>query len=467
MTAGLRPFARTRTFVLTLTLFVFSAAYTVAAPSQIEGRVTDPDGRPVAHASIVVSSALGATLRTETDAAGRFVLAGLAAGRYQVLASAPALAADPVDVTVTEEASSTMTIALRVRALSETLIVSASQIDQPLSRTPDSVTVISGQELETRQVFTLGAALRSVAGLNVIQSGGPGTLTSLFTRGGESDYTLVLIDGVRANAFGGGLDLSQVPLQNVERIEVVRGPQSALYGSDAIGGVVQVITRNAGRPTAQAQVEGGSRDMRRASASTSGEVNNIRWQGGADYYDDAGFTGTAANGETVSNDDAQERQVSGGLGWRHAGSGADLQGNLLYVDTDRGSPGPYGSDPAGRYFGVDTISRGTTRRVGGSRPVRAALVRRVEPRAPARGIRRRGLRPDVHEPVRRLDRGVASRARARPDRRGGRRGARLLRRPRVARRAWRQHLHRGRLARRGPRRTRRARPLRRGPVEPR
>ena len=253
----------------------------------------------------------------------------------------------------------------RVSAVKETVIVSAALVDQPLSRTPDSVTVISGRELRSRQQFTLGAALRSVPGLTVQQSGGPGTLTSMFSRGGESDYTLVLVDGVRANAFGGGIDLSQVPLEDVERIEVVRGPQSALYGSDAIGGVVQVITRSGGRPSAQAQLEGGSRNMRRASGATTGEVNGVRWQAGANYFEDAGFTGTAAGGKPVSNDDAQERQASGSLGWRHATSGTDVQGSLLYVDTDRGSPGPYGSDPAGRYRGVDVVSRGTTGRTGG------------------------------------------------------------------------------------------------------
>ena len=110
----------------------------------------------------------------------------------------------------------------------ETVVVTAAQVEQPLSKTPDSVTVISGEEIEAKQIHTLGAALRSVPGLTVQQNGGPGTVTSLFTRGGESDYTLVLIDGVRANAFGGGMDLSQVPLNNVERIEIVRGPQSAL-----------------------------------------------------------------------------------------------------------------------------------------------------------------------------------------------------------------------------------------------
>ena len=253
-----------------------------------------------------------------------------------------------------------------VKAITETVIVSAALVDQPLSRTPDSVTVITGRELESRQQFMLGAALRFVPGITVQQSGGPGTLTSVFTRGGESDYTLVLVDGVRANAFGGGIDLSQVPLEDVERIEVVRGPQSALYGSDAIAGVVQVITRSGGKPSAQAQVEGGSRDMRRAAGATTGEVNGVRWHLGANYFEDAGFTGTGASGKTVSNDDAQERQGSGSIGWRHATSGADIQGAWAYVDTDRGSPGPFGSDPARRFTGPDVVSRGTTRRTSGS-----------------------------------------------------------------------------------------------------
>ena len=252
-----------------------------------------------------------------------------------------------------------------VKAINETVIVSAALVDQPLSRTPDSVTVITGRELESKQLFTLGAALRSVPGVTVQQSGGPGTLTSVFMRGGESDYTLILIDGVRANSFGGGIDLSQVALEDVERIEVVRGPQSALYGSDAIGGVVQVITRSGGRPSAQAQIEGGSREMRRASAATTGEVNGVRWHLGANYFDDAGFAGVGANGKPVSNDDAQETQASGSIGWRRASSGADIQGSLLYVDTDRGSPGPYGSDPARRFTGPDLLSRGTTKRTAG------------------------------------------------------------------------------------------------------
>lgn len=366
MTAALRPHMRTVLSVFPLSFAVCFSLLVVSASAQaqtLSGRVVDPDGRAVANAELIVSGSSATPLRARATADGRFELANLGPGRYRIVATAPGLVSDPQTIDLTT-APATLDIALRLSALNETLVVSAAQIDQPLSRTPDSVTVIPGREIDAKQQFTLAAALRSVPGITLQQNGGPGTVTSLFSRGGESDYTLVLIDGVRANSFGGGLDLSQVPLQDVERIEVLRGSQSALYGSDAIGGVIQVITRSGGKPSAQAQLEAGSREMRRAAAATTGEINGVRWQAGANYFEDAGFTGRAANGQTVSNDDAQESQASGSLGWRHAGAGSDLQASLHYVDSERGSPGAFGSDPAGRFRGVDTVSRGSTRRIG-------------------------------------------------------------------------------------------------------
>jgi outer membrane cobalamin receptor len=288
----------------------------------------------------------------------------IAAGAYTVAASSAGLVADRREIHVADGQPTAIDLAMRLSALTESLVVSAAQIDQPLSRTPDSVTVIPGADLDARQIFTLGAALRTVPGMTVAQSGGPGTLASLFTRGGESDYTLVMVDGVRQNAFGGGLDLSQVPLDNVDRIEVVRGPQSALFGADAIAGVIQVITRSGGTPGARGQVEFGSRQMRRVDGSTSGEINGWRWSAGADYFEDEGYTGLAANGGTVSNDDAQEAQGAGSLGWRHPRSGADVQGSFRHVQTERGTPGAYGSDPAGRFSGVNRIARNLTDRTG-------------------------------------------------------------------------------------------------------
>jgi outer membrane cobalamin receptor len=364
-----------------LLLSFFLCVYPILAFAQTPtGRVVDQHGRAVPGAVIVATAAAGAALTATTDAQGHFTLPDLAGRDVVLTASAPGLYGER---RVASGSSAPIEIVVSVSALTETLVVSTSQIDQPLSRTADSVTVISGHELTSRQVSTLGGALATVPGFTVARSGGPGTLTSLFPRGGDSDFTLVLVDGIRANAFGGGIDLSQVPVADIERVEVVRGPQSALFGADAIGGVVHVITRQGGEPAVAAQIEGGSRDSRRVQASTVGAFGDLRWQAGGEYFADEGFTGVRpASGERVSNDDARQRQAWVGGGWR-AARGTDLQATFRYVDTERGAPGPYGSDPAGRFTGVDLISRGETAR-------RAMGVRLVHPwNGPASRVRQR------------------------------------------------------------------------------
>jgi outer membrane cobalamin receptor len=360
------PSARRRREV-TMSPFLLGLALSLA---ELTGTVHDPTGQPVAHATVVVTGVTAAPLVTHTDESGRFRLDNVPDGRFDITVSAPGLIGEARGVLVSAAGHPAVQITLRVSAITETLVVSASQIDQPLSRVADTVTVIDAAEIGARQLSFAGDALALVPGLTIARNGGPGTLTSVFPRGGESDFTLVLVDGIRANAFGGGVDLSQVPLGDVERIEVVRGPQSALYGSDAIGGVVQIITRSGGSPSATARVEGGSRGTRRAAGATTGELGGWKWQAGADYFADDGFTGIApASGEQVSNDDAEERQAWAGGGYRWP-RGTDVHGVFRYVDTDRGAPGPYGSDPADRFAGVDRISRGTTgRKSGGLRLV--------------------------------------------------------------------------------------------------
>jgi outer membrane cobalamin receptor len=346
-------------------LILSVSAANAESGGRIIGHVLDPDGAPVPRATIVVDGPLAAPRTYYSDADGAFEVATGAAGRFRIGASAPGLGGPTVEVTVTAGQAVTVDLKLRLTALEERLVVTAAQVDQPSSGVPDSATLLTGETIEARQQFTIGQALRSVPGLTVQQSGGPGTLTSLFLRGGESDYTLVLVDGIRANAFGGGVDLSQVPLADVERVEVVRGPQSALYGADALGGVVHVITRAGGAPRVQGLLESGSRAMWRTAASTTGEANGWRWQAGGDHFQEDGYTGTASNGETVSNDDARTSQGAVTMGWRGQASGADVQGTARYVDTNRGTPGPFGSDPAGRFAGVDRTSRNLTRRWSG------------------------------------------------------------------------------------------------------
>ena len=360
------PYARIQAF-LRLIGAVGLATLLAAAPAHadvLRGRVLGPDGQPVSGAHVAITGALAAPLSATAGPDGRFAI-DVPAGAVTIRAFAPGMDTPAQRVAAGGSDKAELTLTLAVRAVSETLTVTASHVDAPLSASPDSVTVITRDELDARQTTTLGDALRLVPGFAVARNGGPGTVTSAFPRGGESDYALVLVDGVRANAFGGGLDLSQVPIADAERIEVVRGAQSALYGSDAIGGVVQIITAKGGPLAANASGELGGRDARNGRASVRAGMN--RWYGAANtaYDRDEGFTGKAADGTQVTNDDGRVTQAGGSLGWRQA-SGMDLAGSVRFVETERGSPGPYGSNPVGNFGGVDRDARGLTRRRTGA-----------------------------------------------------------------------------------------------------
>jgi outer membrane cobalamin receptor len=354
-----------RCFFLTVPFLVSSAE-----AATLSGVVRDPAGRAVPGARVVVTSARPGVTEAVTDAEGRFHLDSLPAGRHEVRIVIDGFTADPHVVDAADDSAQTLEIALRVSALSESLVVSAAHVDLPLSQAAASVTVVSGAEIESRQVRTIGDALRTVPGLEVAQIGTLGSLTSLFTRGGESDYTLVLIDGVRANAFGGGLDLSQVPLVDVERVEIVRGPQSAVFGSDAVGGVVQIVTNGCGSrgdvgpacDRVDMSIEGGSLGSARARGAIAGARGAFTWNASGEHAQTDGFRGTApATGETVSNDDGRVQHAGGAVGWRHE-AGAEVRGQSQFSFTDRGFPGPFGSNPIGAYTTVDRISRGETNR---------------------------------------------------------------------------------------------------------
>jgi outer membrane cobalamin receptor len=330
-----------------------------ASAATIAGRVLDPDGRPMAAVTIVVSTPNGTLASRETGPDGRFEIADVPIGNYEVGAAAEGLAADRVRVAVpTGDSRPLLDLRLHVSAISETVVVSASHVDVPLSRAGDTVTVLTSAELEARQIGTVEDALRLVPGLTVARSGDRGALTSLFPRGGGSNYTLVLVDGIKANAFGGGFDFGHLTAADIDRIEIVRGPQSALFGSDAVGAVVQIVTRRGGRPRADALVEGGNQGTVRARAGAAGSARGWGWGAGFEQTRSDGFTGLApATGERVSNDDDRLTHGSASIGWQRAdGSDFLLAGNLQR--DERGFPGPFGSNPVGAFTCVDRVSRG-------------------------------------------------------------------------------------------------------------
>jgi outer membrane cobalamin receptor len=340
-----------------LALVAFTTSALSAHAAGVRGLITDPEGRPVVSARVAVVGPLG--VRTvHTDADGRFDLPNLPPGSYRLLADAPGLHAATEPTPIAADEVRAIDLALVISPVAESIVVSAAQIETPLEHVIGSVTVITSAQLRDRQVESFGDALRTVPGLTVSRSGGRGALTSMFPRGGESDFTLVLVDGVRMNAFGGGVDLALMDVGNIDRIEIVPGPQSALYGADAIGGVVQVITKSGGRPGGDGLLEAGSQRSSRAVANTSGSAGAFTWGGSVERGESRGFTGLApASGERVSNDDNWHRQLTTTLGWQTR-SGATIRGSARWFDNERGFPGPYGSNPIGAFPGVDRISRG-------------------------------------------------------------------------------------------------------------
>lgn len=131
------------------------------------------------------------------------------------------------------------------------VVVTATRIEQPAAEVGSAVTVITGEELRRRGIEFVADALQEVPGVTVPRSGTRGKTTSLFLRGANANQTLVLIDGIRVNdPTSGSFDLAFLTTDNVERIEVIRGPQSPLYGSEAVGGVVNIITRRGRGPIA-------------------------------------------------------------------------------------------------------------------------------------------------------------------------------------------------------------------------
>ncbi|HEV8362763.1 MAG TPA: TonB-dependent receptor [Gemmatimonadaceae bacterium] len=170
------------------------------------------------------------------------------------------------------------------------VVITATRLDSRIGSDIASVTVLDGDTLRARGIRYVAEALREVPGATVVRSGSVGALTSLFLRGGESDYVRVLIDGVPMNDPGGSIDLSKYTLDNVDRIEVVRGPASVLYGSDAVAGVVQIFTRQHSAPLiVEGSASAGTFASRAADVSLGATASVLSVTAGAARYETDGF----------------------------------------------------------------------------------------------------------------------------------------------------------------------------------
>ncbi len=179
------------------------------------------------------------------------------------------------------------------------VVVTATRVDQQLAQTLSHTTVISQKDIQNSLASDVPSLLKNLAGVEIYQSGGVGKQSSLFLRGSNSSHTLVLLDGVRINSATSGMTaIDQLMIDQIERIEVVRGNVSSLYGSDAIGGVVQIFTkRGKGTPAINGSAGAGSYHTRSASAGFGGGTSTTSFNVQVSRYMMGGFS--AINQSTV------------------------------------------------------------------------------------------------------------------------------------------------------------------------
>jgi len=174
------------------------------------------------------------------------------------------------------------------------VVVTATRTATPLSQLGSTVTIVTAEEIEAKQQTNVAEVLRSVPGINITQTGGPGGAVSIYLRGTDTKHTLVLLDGIElrdASNIGGGANLANISTDNIERIEVVRGAQSVVYGSDAIGGVINIITKKGSQqPQGYASIEGGSFNTWRTTAGISGGGANTRASVAFSHTDSDGYS---------------------------------------------------------------------------------------------------------------------------------------------------------------------------------
>ncbi|WP_112480120.1 TonB-dependent receptor domain-containing protein [Vibrio variabilis] len=175
----------------------------------------------------------------------------------------------------------------------ETMVVTANRFEQPEDKVIAPMSVVTRQEIEVSQAKSLSDVLRRLPGVEVVQNGGRGQSTSIFLRGTNSNQTLVLVDGVRYSSDTTGLSINHFPIGLVEQVEVIRGPSAAIYGSDAIGGVINIITRtNNGQERKQINVGASSHDGREANFTAKTKLNengHIQVAGGYEKTDGYDF----------------------------------------------------------------------------------------------------------------------------------------------------------------------------------
>jgi len=293
-------------FLLLAIIFNSTSAWAQAAP-RASGSIVDQSGAAVVRAFVRLLDANGRERSaTITDDRGQFTLDVTNCGGCRVEASLAGFRTATLTVTAAQAADAKFqpSITLTVAPIADAVVVTPTRDAAPAGQTGASVSVFTAEDIARRGSLSLADLLRETTGTSVIRSGGVGNVTSLFMRGGESSYTKVLLDGVPLNEPGGTFNFSNLSTANLERVEVVRGAQSSLFGSDAMTGVIQLFTKRgtSATPSFAGSFEGGGYHTFREEAALKGSSQGWDYSIGAAQYntDNRAAVNNAFKNTTVS-----------------------------------------------------------------------------------------------------------------------------------------------------------------------
>jgi outer membrane cobalamin receptor len=315
-----------RTFIL-LTL---SLAALAGETSNIHGTILDPSGRPVEGARVACGNQ-----SVYSSVEGRFTIAG--ADKCEARIEKPGFEAQTAQLAAQTESKITLTVAGPV----ETVIVSATRTETTPEQAAVAANVITEQRLSALGYPMMFDIFRDIPGLQVSQYGPPGALAQVYTRGAERTGTLVLVDGVPLNDPGGELHLEHLSSEGIQRVEVVRGPQSALFGAEAAAGVIQIFTKH-GNP--EDSVPHGSASYERGNFQTDRWIANLTggFGGRLDYALSASEFHTVGE---FQNQYDRDNTGTANLGYKLSDA-TELRGVFRMYDAHVGVPGQvaYGID---------------------------------------------------------------------------------------------------------------------------
>ncbi|MGA3260677.1 MAG: TonB-dependent receptor [Bryobacteraceae bacterium] len=324
-------------------LLLFSAGLPAAS---LKGTVADPSGAPVVGAQVAVSVPAGIAARTLTGVNGSFELDTAVANApdAKLVVAAPGFRTAEIALAA---ASQPLLVKLELAPLQDSVSVVGSAIDVPASQQGGSTSIVTSEEIRQSNLAQAVDLLRYLPGMAISQTGFTGGLTSLYLRGGYDDFNLVEIDGIPVNGFGGTFDFAHIPAEELDRVEVIRGSESAVAGEYANSGVVNFVTREAGgAPNLDILAEGGTYQEHRFGIAGGDTLAGFGISFAASRLDDNG---------PVPNSDYRNENLMLNLLRRFGSQSLNFHGD--FDSNTVGEPGPYGSDPNNNYAGIDTVSR--------------------------------------------------------------------------------------------------------------